>query len=90
MVANCAHVSADGTGCRRLLFAVAIIAMSAANYAKQAGLSSLKEVIERTGQSRQTLQNWYEDKPALFEVVIAGCVALKQPTHATSTKEPTD
>jgi len=52
--------------------------MSASDSAKVAGLKNLATVIEMTGQSRQTLQNWYRDKPDLFRVVIAGCVALTQ------------
>jgi hypothetical protein len=50
--------------------------MSASSTAKKAGLKGLALVIEMTGQSRQTLQNWHKDKPDLFNVVIAGCVAL--------------
>lgn len=50
--------------------------MTAADEAKKAGLKSLATVIELTGQSRQTLQNWQKDKPELFKVVVAGCVSL--------------
>lgn len=55
--------------------------MSASKDAKAMGLKSLKIAIEMTGQSRQTLQNWHEDKPELFKVVIAGCVALQKQTE---------
>jgi hypothetical protein len=41
--------------------------------AKQAGLKSLKQVQDMTGQSAQTLGNWFRDKPELFYIVLAGC-----------------
>lgn len=45
---------------------------------KSAGLSSLAEVSRMTGQSVQTLGNWYKDKPDLFDVVLSGCLAIKE------------
>jgi hypothetical protein len=48
--------------------------MTASKQAKDAGLLSLSQVSELTNQSPQTLINWYNDKPELFEVVIFGCV----------------
>jgi len=51
--------------------------MTASKAAKDAGLKNLGVVVDMTEQSRQTLNNWYQDKPALFEVVIAGCAALQ-------------
>lgn len=50
--------------------------MTASQQAKAAGLKSLLQVQQLTGQSAQTLINWHRDKPELFRVVIAGCVAL--------------
>jgi hypothetical protein len=43
--------------------------------AKELGLKSLTQVSELTGQSLQTLTNWFNDKPELFEVVLLGCAA---------------
>lgn len=50
--------------------------MTASQQAKAAGLKSLLQVQQLTGQSAQTLINWHRDKPELFRVVIAGCAAL--------------
>lgn len=44
---------------------------------KQAGLKSLAEVSRLTNVCQPTLYNWFKNKPELFNVVIAGCVALK-------------
>lgn len=52
--------------------------MKPSDQAKAAGLRSLTEACQLTGQSIQTLINWHRDKPALFAVVLAGCVALKE------------
>lgn len=51
--------------------------MTASEEAKAAGLKSLSEVSEMTKTSLQTLINWYNNKPELFAVVVAGCAALK-------------
>jgi lambda repressor-like predicted transcriptional regulator len=51
--------------------------MTPSQKAKSAGLSSLAEVSKMTGVSTQTLNNWFNEKPKLFEIVIAGCVAVK-------------
>lgn len=51
--------------------------MTASQQAKAAGLKSLLQVQQLTGQSAQTLINWHRDKPELFHVVVAGCVYLK-------------
>tara|TARA_R100000544_G_scaffold22818_1_gene11393 strand:+ start:43 stop:234 length:192 start_codon:yes stop_codon:yes gene_type:complete len=53
-------------------------ATTASQVAKRNGLKSLKEVSDITGQSSVTLINWYKNKRDLFEVVVIGCVALKQ------------
>jgi hypothetical protein len=52
--------------------------MTASQHAKKAGLKSLKQVQLMTQTSAQTLINWHRDKPELFRVVIAGCVAMQQ------------
>jgi len=49
------------------------IAESPSEFCRAQGLSSLQVVIEKTGQSRQTLQNWHKYKPDLFRVVVRGC-----------------
>ena len=43
--------------------------------AKAAGIKNLAAVTQITGVSAQTLTNWHRDKPELFRVVLAGCVA---------------
>lgn len=54
--------------------------MTASESAKQAGLSNLVEVAEMTQQSVQTLNNWFNNKPDLFKMVISGCALTKQLT----------
>jgi hypothetical protein len=49
--------------------------MSASQQAKQAGLKSLAEVSRLTGQSKETLSNWYKFKPLLFSITLLGCKA---------------
>ena len=49
--------------------------MTPAKMAKELGLKSLTQVSELTGQSLQTLTNWFNDKPELFKVVLLGCAA---------------
>ena len=51
--------------------------MTPSQQAKAAGLKSLTEVSQMTGQSLNTLTNWHRDKSDLFRIVIAGCVAEK-------------
>jgi len=43
---------------------------TAAQYAKEAGLPSLKTVAEISGESAQTLNNWLNNKPFVFFSVI--------------------
>ena len=50
--------------------------MTASKQAKELGLKSLTQVSELTGQSLQTLTNWFNHKPELFNVVLIGCVQL--------------
>jgi len=43
---------------------------TAAEYAKEAGLTGLKTVAELSGESTQTLNNWLNNKPFVFHAVI--------------------
>jgi len=52
--------------------------MTPSQQAKAAGMKSLAEVTRMTGQSKETLRNWSINKPQLFSIVIAGCVAEKE------------
>jgi hypothetical protein len=49
--------------------------MTPSQQAKAAGLKSLLQASEITGISIQTLSNWAKNKPDLFRVMLAGCVA---------------
>ena len=48
--------------------------MTASKHCKALSGLSLAEVSRRIGKPRQTLENWYRDNPALFEVVCRGCL----------------
>jgi len=50
--------------------------MTPSQQAKEAGLKSLLQVQQLTGQSAQTLTNWNREKPELFKVVLLGCAAI--------------
>ena len=52
--------------------------MTASEAAKSAGLKSLAEVSELTGVSTQTLNNWFNEKRKLFEIVLLGCHEKKK------------
>lgn len=54
--------------------------MTPSQYIKEQGLPSLKYVAGKIGKPPQTLQNWYNNNFALFEVVVAGMCyqAIKQ------------
>lgn len=56
--------------------------MTPSQQCKQAGLKSLAKVVAMSQVSEQTLINWHKNKPQLFAVVIAGCVALKNITNS--------
>lgn len=45
--------------------------MKPSEYTKSHGLT-LKQIEDATGQSKQTLINWYKNKPELFNVVVQG------------------
>lgn len=44
---------------------------------KAAGLKSLAELSEKSGESVQTLNNWHKNKPRVFELLLKGAVAEK-------------
>jgi AcrR family transcriptional regulator len=48
--------------------------MTASEHAKRIGIKSLKQVSDESGVSTQTLNNWFNDKPKLFEIVLIGCL----------------
>lgn len=52
--------------------------MTASEQCKTAGLASLKELAEMSGQSTQTLSNWHTNKPELFDLVVKGAVIQKK------------
>ena len=54
--------------------------MTASDYVKQvtAGRLNLTKVSALSCTSRQTLNNWYNENPTRFEVVVAGCDAVAQ------------
>ncbi len=52
--------------------------MTASKQAKELGLNSLTQVSELTGQSLQTLTNWFNDKPELFEIILLGCLSKER------------
>ena len=47
--------------------------MKASEYCKTYDIT-LKDVAVMTGQSRQTLLNWWKNKTDLFKIVVKGCV----------------
>lgn len=49
--------------------------ITASDYVKSKGIKSLKVVSELTGQSTQTLNNWFNSKPKLFNIVVSGVVS---------------
>lgn len=49
--------------------------MKASTYIKVHGLPSLAHVARMINKPPQTINNWYQDNFALFEVVVAGCVS---------------
>ena len=45
---------------------------------KKLGLKSLKEMSEITGRSTRTLQQWSEDDPVFFDIVLIGAVTVSE------------
>ncbi len=44
---------------------------------KAAGLKSLAELSEISGESVQTLNNWFKHKPRLFDLVLRGAIVKR-------------
>lgn len=55
--------------------------MKPSEKAKAAGLKSLAELAEISGESVQTLNNWHKNKPRLFELVLKGAIAERFAKH---------
>ncbi|MBM96030.1 MAG: hypothetical protein CMI09_09325 [Oceanospirillaceae bacterium] len=51
--------------------------MTPSERCKRAGLSGLKELVQITEQSEQTLINWASKKSILFDVLVKGAAATK-------------
>ena len=51
--------------------------MKPSESAKLAGLKSLAEMAEISGESVQTLNNWFKNEPRRFELVLKGAVFEK-------------
>ena len=47
---------------------------TASQVCRRNGLKGLNQLSEITGQSPQTLINWYNNKRSLFDIVILGCL----------------
>lgn len=62
--------------------------VTASQTVKRAGFQSLKQVSEITGQSHQTLGNWYKNKRNLFDIVILGCQTLVDSQHRQRVDQP--
>ena len=48
---------------------------AASQAAKAAGFINLKQIQEISGESQQTLDNWFKKQPLRFEIVLLGCAA---------------
>lgn len=46
-------------------------------YLKENGIKGIKELSEISQVSRQTLGNWYREKPELFRLLMMGAKAHK-------------
>ena len=49
--------------------------MKASTYIKSHGLPSLAHVARMVNKPPQTINNWYRDNFALFEIIVLGCVS---------------
>jgi hypothetical protein len=47
--------------------------MSASQDVKAAGLKSLAQMSELTGERTDKLRRWHKDRPKLFNIVLFGC-----------------
>jgi len=52
--------------------------MTASKYIKSHGLPGMTYLSKRTGKDRRTLYKWYHNNFALFEIIVAGCVAKEK------------
>ena len=46
--------------------------MKCSDYVKSKGVKSLAFLSERSGVQVRTLQNWYENKRKLFDIIVDG------------------
>ena len=53
------------------------MAIKPSEKAKLAGLKSLAELAEISGESVQTLNNWFNNYPLRFELILKGSVIKK-------------
>ena len=51
--------------------------MTAAEKAKSVGLKNLKELAEISGESTQTLNNWLNNYPVRFELILKGAIVKR-------------
>ena len=51
--------------------------MKPSEKAKSAGLKSLAELAEISGESVQTLNNWFKNEPRRFELILKGALVEK-------------
>jgi len=51
--------------------------MKPSEVCKSSGLKSLAELSELSGESVQTLNNWYKGEPRRFEIVLKGVMFEK-------------
>ena len=61
--------------------------MTASKYIKARGLPSLAYVSGMVNKPPETLNNWYRDNFALFEVVVAGVEVMQEETVLNITNE---
>jgi len=59
---------------------------SASKYIKGQGLPSLIHVADAAQIDRQLLHTWYRTKPALFEIIVAGCTATYEDCRPKSVR----
>ena len=60
--------------------------MKPSELCKASGLKSLKELSEITGESPQTLNNWFKYKRKVFNLVLTGAVAEKTVLKVSESK----
>ena len=51
--------------------------MKPSELCKKAGLKSLAELAELTGESPQTLNNWHKTRPRRFMLLLLGATVFK-------------